>query len=366
MIKKIILITALAIMPLFAVTCTDNSSTGGNVSVKVDLGGAGLKSFTGISGIQKASGSKASVLPSDIDTIVIKVTSGTEIVYDGVFERYEIADASDSITLDIPVGTALVFTVSAYDNGGTMRYTGSSDPVDLVAGVDASITIILTPVVISQDANFSLDLVKYNGTDWVTYSDPGYLRTANKIDVEVYKPTYDNATETYSLGPESLTWATPSTITYTSISSVTVSNVFVKTYQLVIVKAYAIDNTIAAIGAVILSDLESGNVNGTETVKMVPPGILNITNNATINSYSVEMNYGGLLYTVASGTSVGADSVVVLVPNCKTDIGTGMTTIPRDVRITVNGTPKNQNSASITWKAIDVDFQAWTWTVRTE
>ncbi len=364
MIRKILLITALAIFPLFTFSCSDSGSNGEKTSITVDFNGAEVyKSLAGVSEIQKAPGT--SVLPTDIETITIQVTDGNDIIFSEDFDRDVIANSSDTLALDIPTGKGLVFTVFAYDaSGSTVRYSFTSAPIDLVPGVETTISIVLVPEVILQDANFSIKLVKPDGSTAYKGSEPVYLRTINPIVVEVFKPQYVD--EEFSLG-------TPlaAGIDKTDISNIQVTNVFVKTYQLVIVKAYGEDNTIAAIGSYIISNLSSGD-NGIINVRMVPPGRLNIVNNAPIASYSVDMEYPSGWQTVdpGSGSTIIGNTVLVLVPNNRIDIGKETDpetlTVARNIRITVNTVPKFDetvdNTKSIGWKIFNVDFFNWIWT----
>jgi len=364
MIRKILLIAVLTIFPLFALSCSDSGNTGEKASITVDFNGAEVyKSLAGVTEIQKAPGT--SVLPTDIETITIQVTDGNDIIFSEEFDRDVIANSSDTLSLDIPTGKGLVFNVIAYDaSGSTVRYSFTSAPVDLVPGVETTISIVLVPEVVLQDANFSIKLVKPDGLTAYKGSEPLYLRTTNPIVVEVFKPQYID--EEFSLGT-----ALAAGIDKTDISNIHVTSVFVKTYQLVIIKAYGEDNTIAAIGSYIISNLSSGD-NEIINVRMVPPGRLNIINDTPITSYSVDMEYPSGWQTVdpGSGSIIAGNTVLVLLPNNRTDIGKETTpptlTVPRNIRVSVNGniyTNEADENKLIKWKIIDVNlnFPLWTW-----
>jgi len=339
----------LAIFPLFAITCTDQKNGDQNATVKIDFGGADMMaSLSGISDIQKSG--TPSVLPVDISTIEIKVTSGTEVVFDEIFDRNVIANSSDSITLDIPTGTARVFTVYARDDFNVLRYTSNSVQVDLLPGVDSTVSLILGTDSAVQNVNLTVNL--RNQGDTGAYVDPTYLgNTAGyMIRAEIFKPTVATGLGTAI--------STQSTSSFTNNLSGLLA--YSNTYQLVIVRAMSTgaNSTIAAIGAAIISNLASGS-SSSVNIRMIPPGRINVTyTGGAISTVTAQMNFGAGLVTVAPSGVITGNTAVILVPNCVQNIGTGQTVYSRPVRITINGSITKDvtfdSTTPLKWQAVNV------------
>jgi len=261
---KILAITALIILPLLSTGCSDSSSEA--ASVKMDFSGAAItESFSSIPGIQEAD-SGTSNLPVDIYTLKIIVTRGSEVVYNYTFSRDVIVNASDTVTLDIPAGTGLVFTVNGYNIGATLCYTGASDPVDIIAGAEISVPIILAPVVLTMDAEFSLNLKEPDGiTDFDTDKTYYSQTIADVLTVNVATENNETTVTLQSIDPINY----PKTYSYTT-TSLTGLVAYPYTFQFVLVKIEAPDGTIAAIGTAIKNNLASGN-NGSFDIRMFPP-----------------------------------------------------------------------------------------------
>lgn len=357
MIRKLLLITILAVIPFFATGCSSGGTNGGTVSVVIDLDGVSkIESVDGFA-VQKIS--KSALEITGITSIRVKVYTGTEdagTVYDETFP------ASSTITADVPSGDARVFKLYGLDSAGDIvRIWITTDPVNLVPGEDA--TIYVSTVTQTADADFTLSLKGEDGVS--TFADPGYLKaTGTTFEAVVYKPviTYDvNGKITgAALG-------TPvNTVTTTGYAvTLTGSKAYPLESQIVIVKGFTTDGTIASIGLVAISNLSSGTNSTIIPVMMIKPGRIKIENDVPITSVDVKMNIAGTEYTVAtSGTAVSGEpnALMVSVPNHKMDIGTGAATVTgRNVSITVNGTTKSQNTTPIEWKAKKVTFQTWIW-----
>lgn len=352
---KTLIITALMILPLFAAGCSDSSDSKAG-SVKIDLSGAAItESMSSIFAIQPVD-SEISGLPGDINTLEIIVKNGNDIVYNHSFSRDVIVDASNTITLDIPAGNGLVFTVNGFDIGNTWRYTGSSDPVDITAGTEITIqTIILKPVVLTMDANFTINLKDINGNTFNTPVKTYFNQTI--VDVlTVNVTTVNNETTVTSQSIDSTIYPKSYSPTTTELKDLVA---YPGLFQFILVKTVAADGTIAAIGAAIKSTLVS-NDNAPFDIKMVPPGRLNITNISANLPYTVEIFFEGAYRTVESGTTSG-NSQLILIPNSRNGIGKvnppEVTSTLHNIRITVNGVTKTNTSFEINWKQVDVDFQ---------
>jgi len=380
MLRKILIISLLAILPLIAVNCS-NSGSKSKASVTLDLSGTGmLSSATGPSVIQKAS-EDTSVLPTDIDTIQIKATTGDVVLYDQTYDRNVIADSSDSITIDIPSGTGINFVITAYDTGGIARYSGTSNGVEVIADAEIAITIALKEVTVEQDALITLSLKELdsNKKPTITFDNASkpYLRATNTIKAEV---VISNIVITDVASAEGVaankdyevTTETISTTGFIPFSnSITGLTAFPNTFQLITVKAFSIDGTLAAIGAMVKTNLKSDSDNAVD-ILMLPPGRLNIYNSPTnIKSYSVEMEFVDSISKVATWIKVAEGSsvadtkeVLVSVPNCRTDIGkldeeAGIIAVKRNVRITINNeTRTTPEKIDIVWKQYELDFQS--------
>ncbi len=361
MIKKIVLLTAFLILPLLTVTCSDSGKTeSANSSVVLKFDGiSSLKSIDGIQVTHKSAVNKA--MPAGVSSIRIKVYSGTEA--DGtIFD--ETLPVTDTITVEVPAGTARIFKLYAFDTAGFLTHSAVSSPVDLIGGENAVIALSLSPA--TADAVFSVKLLAEDGVS--DFADPLYLENSgNKFTADVYKPTINNSDPN---NPEVVIGSSNSTVSSSDfVTSLSGLNAYASTPQIVIVRAFTLDGTLAAIGIAAFADLSDGTNSTPIPVVMSRPGKIDIINDLPITSIKVEfyMDAAADYVEVAtSGISTGANSVLVSVPNHKTDIGSGNDYMgTRSVRITVNnGTPRYEFTPDpivIKWKLIDINLIDGTW-----
>lgn len=354
--RKLKLITGLFIFSFFMLACYDNSG-GGSGKSSVTLRFNELSQIQSIDGLPVSkSPSKSPGIPVTVTDIRIKVYSGNEA--DGeLFD--DTIPAIGSVTIEIPAGLARVFKVYGIEGTtGYVTYSGFSAPVDLVGGEDITVFIPLSTA--TADAIFSVKLLGEDGVS--DFADPGYLATSgNKFTAEVFRPTVtstdvilDSAKNTQN-----------STSFKTTIEGLTA---YAATPQVVIVRAFTLDGTIAAIGMAAFGDLSSGINSKPVPVAMIRPGRIRIDYTSAITSLKVEMEIGGTGLYKEIDTSMfakGTSSILVSVPNFKTNIGSSSDFgSPRNVRITVNGTTPTINPGPIKWKLWQVKFSVadgWTW-----
>lgn len=349
MIRKIVLLTAFLILPLFTISCFDNASTdSGNSSVVLNFDG--LSKVTSIEGIpvtQKSTISKA--LPAGVTSIRIKVYSGTEA--DGtVFDQT--LPVTDTLTVEIPSGLARIFKVYALNSSGVQTHSAVSTPIDLVGGEDISLALSLSEAV--ANASFSVKLLADDGVS--DFADPDYLASSgDKFTANVYKPTINN---TDPANPEVDLGAIINTVSSTSfVTSLSGLNAYAATPQIVIVRAFTLDGTIAAIGIAAFADLSDGTNSTPVPVVMSRPGRLIITNDTPITDIEVKLSINESNPVVATnGVYKDPYTIIVSVPNNRGDIGSLAVGGTSNFTITINGSTKSY-SAEIGWVAKNIDFK---------
>ncbi len=357
---KHFIIAAMIITPLFAAGCSDSNKE--SASVKVDLSGASIfESLSAIQGITQ-SDSSASVIPSSVDKIVITITQGTAVLYKHTFSREAISNASDTITLDLPASTGLVFTITCYNIGGIVVYSGTSGTVDIIAGSEITVPITLHPEVYSSDALITLNLKEQTSS-----SDFSYKSYYSTMVADVYSVSATTENGETTVTTQSVNNSTAAAVTDPVTTVITGLKAYPNTFQLIIVKVFATDGTLAAIGAAIKTNLVSGD-NGSIDIRMFPPGRLNITNSTPNTPYTVEIYYGSSFRQVATGITDNNGAALVLVPNSRTDIGkyngTTVDTKKHDIQVTVGVTTRSKNYA-VNWKQVNLDFNSDIWSEQT-